>query len=378
MIAAKKIRSIRASVSIAAVFAVMLLAMPARAEDPIFPAGSRIGLVPPQGMALSTNFEGFEDAEKNAAILLATFPADAFAQLDKTMFPEALQKQGIDIETREPFAANAGKGFLLSGKQTTAKGRIRKLMLVAPTGDVTALATVQLPEEGSFYTDKAVRDALATLSVRANVPDAERLSLVPFTVGDLAGFRIDEVLPGRALMLIDATADNGSSDKGSGSSDKGSGSSDKGSGSSDKGSGSSDKGSGSSDKGSGSSDKVSADKNADAYKHDANARFLIAAGTGGPNEAKDRDEFARVTFDQIAGISNVQIQDAEPLRINGQAGYETLASAKDPESGGDLKVVQWLRFGSGGYMQMIGVAHAALWPDLFTRMRTVRDSVEPK
>ena len=357
MIAAKKIRSIRASVSIAAVFAVMLLAMPARAEDPIFPAGSRIGLVPPQGMALSTNFEGFEDAEKNAAILLATFPADAFAQLDKTMFPEALQKQGIDIETREPFAANAGKGFLLSGKQTTAKGRIRKLMLVAPTGDVTALATVQLPEEGSFYTDKAVRDALATLSVRANVPDAERLSLVPFTVGDLAGFRIDEVLPGRALMLIDATADNGSSDKGSGSSDKGSGSS---------------------DKGSGSSDKVSADKNADAYKHDANARFLIAAGTGGPNEAKDRDEFARVTFDQIAGISNVQIQDAEPLRINGQAGYETLASAKDPESGGDLKVVQWLRFGSGGYMQMIGVAHAALWPDLFTRMRTVRDSVEPK
>ena len=85
-----------------------------------------------------------------------------------------------------------------------------------------------------------------------------------------------------------------------------------------------------------------------------------------------------MTFDQIAGISNVQIQDAEPLRINGQAGYETLASAKDPESGGDLKVVQWLRFGSGGYMQMIGVAHAALWPDLFTRMRTVRDSVEPK
>jgi hypothetical protein len=41
-------------------------------------------------------------------------------------------------------------------------------------------------------------------------------------------------------------------------------------------------------------------------------------------------------------------------------------------------VVQGLRFGSGGYMQMIGVAHAALWPDLFTRMRTVRDSVEPK
>ena len=50
----------------------------------------------------------------------------------------------------------------------------------------------------------------------------------------------------------------------------------------------------------------------------------------------------------------------------------------DPESGGDLKVVQWLVFGTGGYMQMIGVSHAAVWPDLFTRMRAVRDSVDPK
>jgi hypothetical protein len=343
MIAAKTFRSIRAPASIAAIFAVMFLAMPARAADPVFPTGSRIGLVPPQGMALSTHFEGFEDGDKNAAILLATFPPDAFAQLDKSMVPETLQKQGIGIENREPFTANAGTGFLLSGKQTTANGRIRKLMLVAPAGDVTALVTVQLPEQDSFYTDKAVRDALATLSVRAGVPDAERLSLVPFKVGDLAGFRIDDVLPGRALILIDAAAGTGASNKAADSSDKG-----------------------------------SADEAADVSKHDANARFLIAAGPGGPDEAKDRDEFARVMFDQISGISNVRILDAEPQRINGQAGYETLATATDPESGGDLKVVQWLRFGSGGYMQMIGVAHAALWPDLFTRMRTLRDSVEPK
>jgi hypothetical protein len=343
MMAAKQFRSIPACAFIAAVFAVLLLALPARAADPVFPVGSRIGLVPPQGMVPSKNFQGFEDVENTAAILLATFPAEAFAQLDSSLVPEALKKQGLDIENREPFAAIAGKGFLLSGKQATPKGPIRKLMLVVPAGDVTALVNVQLPEQDTSYTDKAIRDALATLVVRASVPDAERLSLVPFTVGDLAGFRIDEVLPGRALMLTDMTADHGSSDKGAGS-----------------------------------SDKASADKTTDANKHDANARFLIAALTGGPNEAKDRDDFARVTFDQIGGINNVQIQDAESLRINGQAGYETLANAKDPESGGDLKVVQWLRFGSGGYIQMIGVVHAASWPETFTRMRTLRDSIEPK
>jgi hypothetical protein len=336
MRAARKFRWRRALCSIATVFAVVLLTMPARAADPIFPTGSRIGLVPPQGMVASKNFEGFEDIDNKAAILLATLPADAFAQLDKSMVPEALKTQGLDIEKREPFVANAGTGFLLSGKQATPTGPIRKLMLVVPAGDVTALVNIQLPEQDTVYTDKAVHAALATLAARAGVPDAERLSLMPFTVGDFAGFRIDDVWPGRAMMLIDAPA------------------------------------------GKSADDKAPADKTAEGSKRDADARFLIAAAAGGPDEAKDRDDFARVVFGQIGGISNVQIQDAEPLRINGNAGYETLANAKDPETGGDLKVVQWLRFGGGSYLQMIGVAHANAWSDVFTRMRTLRDSVEPK
>ena len=70
----------------------------------------------------------------------------------------------------------------------------------------------------------------------------------------------------------------------------------------------------------------------------------------------------------------MRIQDAEPLRINGQSGYQTLAKAKDAQ-GADLMVVQWLRFGTGGYMQMIGIAHADLWPGMLTQLRQVRDSI---
>ena len=83
-------------------------------------------------------------------------------------------------------------------------------------------------------------------------------------------------------------------------------------------------------------------------------------------------------FDQIAGIKEVRIQDAEPLRIDGQSGYQTLAKAKDGESDTDIMVVQWLRFGTGGFLQMIGVARADQWPDMLTRLRTVRDSIDPK
>jgi hypothetical protein len=315
----------------AAMFAVVVWAIPAQAADVIFPIGSRIGLVPPPGMALSTRFMGYEDAGNDAAILLATFPVEAFSSLDKSMVPDALKNEGID--KREPLAVGGATGFLLSGKQAAGEQTIRKWMLVAPAANLTALVTVRAPDQNSKYTDQVVRAALATLAVR-KVPDAERLSLVPFKVGDLAGFQIDDVLPGRALMLVDEEA------------------------------------------GSGQSAKAPDAGNNDTAAHRINARFLIALLPGGPDEMKDDDNFARVAFDQIGGIKDVRIQDAEPLRINGQSGYETLAKAKDPHDDTDLMVVQWLRFGTGGFMQMVGIAHADLWPAMLTRLRQVRDSID--
>jgi len=329
-----------ASARAAALVAFTVWAIGARAAEPVFPAGSRIGLVPPAGMVASPTFMGFEDRADNAAILLATFPADAFDQLDKSMFPDALQKQGIDIEKREPIEVNAGKGFLLSGKQTINNRYFRKFMLVASAGDVTALVNVQVPEQDGTYTEQAVRDALATLAVR-KVPDEERLSLLPFKLGDLAGFRIDDVLPGRAVMLVDGPVGPGQTDTAP-------------------------------------TGKDASNSNTDIAGRPIDARFLIAALPGGPSDLKDADNFARLTFEQIGGISNVRIQDAEPLRIGGQPGYETLANAKDPQGGRELKIVQWLRFGSGGYMQMIGVARADVWLSVFPRLRKVRDSIDVK
>src|ERR1700688_4157550 len=174
MISADQIRSIRVgalSAVFAAVLPLIVFAVPARAADTIFPSGSRLGLVPLAGMVPSHNFEGFEDPEKNAAILMTSLPAEAYDQLEKSMVPDAMKKQGIDVDKREPIQLNAGKGFILSGEQTTNKARYRKWLLVAAAGDITALVTVQVPEQDNTYPDKAVRDALATLALRASVPD---------------------------------------------------------------------------------------------------------------------------------------------------------------------------------------------------------------
>ena len=334
-----KTRAIGTGAAMAAAIAVMAWAIPAQAAEPTFPVGSRIGLVPPAGMTPSSMFMGFEDRDKNAAILLATFPADAFAQLDKSMVPDALKKQGLDIKKREAIELGVGRGFLLSGRQSINGRQFRKFMLVAAAGAVTALVTVQVPDPDKTYTDQAVRGALATIAIR-EVPDTERLSLLPFTIGDMAGFRVEDVLPGRALTLVDGEPANEHSSRNSNA-------------------------------------KESTDQNADSPGRPIDARILIAVLPGGPAELKDADQFARMAFEQIGGIKDVHIQDAEPLRIGGQPGYETLANATDPQ-GSELRVVQWLRFGSSAYLQMIGIARASVWPDVFARLRKVRDSIAPK
>src|SRR6516162_7309874 len=170
------------SVGLAMLMALLMPPKGAAAADVIFPAGSRLGLVPPPGMVPSRTFQGFEEPGTKAAILLTTLPANAYEQLAKTMMPEAMKKEGIEVERREAVELPAGKGFVLSGRQTIEKERYRKWLLIASAGDLTALVNVQVPEQTTNYPEAAVRAAFATLAVRAQIPEAEQLTLIPFRI----------------------------------------------------------------------------------------------------------------------------------------------------------------------------------------------------
>jgi hypothetical protein len=321
-----KLNSVRAAAVVAAAVACLVsclfLAPAARAADPIFPVGSRVGLVPPAGMVLSKSFLGFEDVAKDSAILMAAQPPAAFPEIEKSLATDELKKNGITVDKREEMKFDFGHGTLVIGKQTADKTLYRKWLLNVQTNDLTALVNVQIPEQETAYSDETIRAALATLAVRATIPEAEKLSLVPFTFGDLAGFHVENVLPGRAVMLID-TPDGLPTDN-------------------------------------------------------FDTRMFIAAFDGGPSENDDHGQFARLTFGQIVGIKDVEINMSEPLRIGGQSGFQTTAQAKDMKTGADIMVAQWLRFGTGGFMQMIGMAKVDGWPAALTRLRAVRDGIQLK
>jgi len=306
---------------IALAFTGLALASPAQAADVVFPVGSRVGLAPPPGTTLSRNFNGFEDGPNNVAVVLAALPPEAYAELERTTGADELAKRGLTLENHESQAA--GKAFLVIARQEADGFKLHKWIYALSTPDLTALVTVQVPDaaEGA-YPEIVIRTALASLMVRPAVPDEEQLSLLPFRVDELAGFRIGGVMAGRALMLTDTPG---------------------------------------------------ADPDSDVVP-----RFIVAIGPGGPEQTADRGRFARDLFATIPNLRDVHLTSAEPLRIGGQQGHQIMAEGKDNRTNNDITIVQWLRFGGIAYMHMIGVARSDAWTAAYARFRQVRDSIETR
>ena len=301
----------------------MSAVLPAPAAEAIFPLASQIGLVPPPGLTASTSFPGFEDQENNVFVRLVALPGNAYAEIEKTMTNDALRKQGMTVEKREHLTLPSGKALLLFARQDADSVRLRKWLLIAPFGELTALVSFEVPSKASArYPDAAIRASLATVAVRAVIPDAEKLALLPFKIGDLAGMRLVRVVPGVALQLTDGPKDS-----------------------------------------------------LDAY---GQPHLVISATTGGPQQARDRDHFARLTLSGLPPLKEVRIVNSEPMRIGGQPGYETRAEGKAPQDDSDIVIVQWLRFGTGAYMRILGLTPKKDWTHNFMRFRAVRDGMEPR
>jgi len=294
----------------------------ARADDPIFPPGSRVGLVPPQGFEVGKAFSGFGDPARNALILITELPASAYAELDARLADEQLRRQGVTVENREPMGFAMGPGFLVTGHQEAGGVTFRRWILFGSTSQFTAIVSVQVPEsEKDTYPDAAVRAALESAAVRVTAPVEEQLIALPFTLTELAGFHVARVVPGSAALLTDGPADQ-----------------------------------------------------ADLPEQPL---LLISVAAGNvPSAAGDRDRFARGVLAETPGIKDIRLVRSEPLRIGGQQGYEIIAEAKDVKTNTDVMVAQWLRFGGRGHLRVLGLARKDGWHEVFTRLRAVRDGIE--
>jgi hypothetical protein len=301
----------------------LLSGLPAEAADAVFPPGSRVGLVPPAGMTVSKLFLGFEDRDKNASLIFVELSGEAYPEIEKGFAVDTLKAQGIEVQSREDVPLKEGRAFLVIAHQAVAGTPTRKWALIATEHDLTAVISVQVPDAAQdAYPDAALRAALATFTTRAAVPVQEQLELLPFAIKDLAGFRIVRAAGTGAALLTDGPKD--------------------------------------------------------AIELKDQPLLLITFLPGTADQVSDRDSMARRAISGTPGVKDMRMVSAESMRIGGQPGHEIVVDAKDAKTDTELRVVQWLRFGPGGSLRVLGAARKDEWEKVFPRLRTIRDNIEPK
>jgi hypothetical protein len=308
-----------------AFLAAAMAAGPSYAAEPSFPTGSLVGFVPPPGFVASKRFPGFENADNGGSIVLLTLPPQAYADIEKSMTAEAFKAQGITEEKRENLTLPGGKGVLVIGSEEDQGQKFRKWMFLGSVPAAIAIAAVRIPDKAlSAYPDDVVKSSLLTMTARASVPIEEQLSLVPFQLREMSGLRPVRVLGGTGIFLTDGPKD--------------------------------------------------------APGPAEQPVFVVSIGQGGPEQTEERANFARNMFTGLSDFKDVRIVSGDMLRLGGgnMPTHELQAEAKDAKTDTPMRIVQWVRFGPGAFVRMIGVARADTWSKDFPRFRAVRDGVSPR
>jgi hypothetical protein len=301
--------------------AVTCLALsPASAADTIFPPGMRVGLTPLVGLSRAKSFVGFETEDQSVKVLVTELPAAAYDEVMNAFKANPAGSGGVKPESIE---TSAGVAYYTAESGKDGATNVRRYSMIVPGGTFAGYIAVQVPENATkIYTDDAVRQMFASAAIRKEVPVEEQLGLLPFKLSDLSGFKnIRTLSPGAAVIIADG-------------------------------------------------DEVTG--------FESSPFVVIGLIATTPAQPEDRGRFAQQTAMTVPGVRDARITMSEPIRIDGNPGYETRIDATSGKNNTPVTVVQWLRFGAQNTLRIIGSSPRDEWPKAFPRFRAVRDGIQPR
>jgi hypothetical protein len=304
----------------AATLLVLTAAGPAQAADPVFPPGARVGLVPLVGLVRAKSFIGFETEDQGVKVIVADLPPDAYNEVVNAFKGNPGGVGGVKSESLE---TGAGLGYYTVENAKAGTSNVRRYSMILPGVGFSGYIAVQVPENAwKIYSDDAVRQMFATAVVRKEVPADEQLGLLPFRMSDLAEFKnVRTLQPGAAVIIADGDESTGFEP----------------------------------------------------------APFMIVGMISQTAATPDdRGRFAQQIVTSIPGVRDGRITMSEPVRIDGQPGFETRIDATSGKDNTPVTIVQWLRFGSQSSLRIIGSAPRDQWAKAFPRFRAVRDGIQPR
>jgi hypothetical protein len=305
---------------LAAALLIIAATNPAAPAEPVFPPGARVGMVPLVGLNRAKSFIGFETEDQGVKVVVADLPAEAYKEVASAFKGNPGGTGGIKPESIE---TGAGLGYYTVETAKDGATNVRRYSMIVPGIAFSGYVAVQVPEKAwKVYSDDAVRQMFASAVVRKEVPPDEQLGLLPFKVSELSEFKnVRTLAPGAAVILADGDESTGFEP----------------------------------------------------------APFMII-GIIGQTAASpdDRGRLAQQIATTIPGVRDGRITVSEPVRIDGQPGYETRIEATSGKDNTPVTIVQWLRFGSQSAMRIIGSSPRDQWAKAFPRFRAVRDGIQPR
>lgn len=309
---------------VAAILAWAALAAQAAAAEPVFWPGARAGLVPPPGMIASEQFPGLQDGQRQASILVTELAAQSYERTLQQFSPDMFKLQGLEELVREEIALKQGRALLVAARAVTGSPATTRWTLVGLIEGVAVVLVGVIPDSAKgAYPDSAIRAAFASLIVRPRLPAGELLSLLPYSMGELSGFRVLRAGPDGAAMLTDGPKDT---------------------------------------------------------PLPIEQPFLLVAlrGIAQMPQPSQREALARQALAAVSGLDRLTITRSEAIRIGTLPGHEILGETTDAKDGTPLTSVQWIMFGNGAYMQIYAISRAEIWPSVYPRLRAIRDGIRPK
>jgi hypothetical protein len=292
---------------------------PAFAAEAVFPPGSRVGMIPLVGLTRAKTFIGFETEDESVKVLVAELPPEAYGEVMNAFKANPAGTGGVKPESIETAV---GTAYYSVENARSGASTVRRYSMILPGGTFSGYVAVQIPENAAkIYTDDAVRQMFASAAIRKEVPVEEQLGLMPFKIGELSDFKhVRTLTPGAGILLADGDERTG---------------------------------------------------------FEAAPFMVIGLMGSSPTQPEDRGRYAEQAATSIPGVHNWRITMSEPVRIDGMAGYETRLDATSGKDNTPVTLVQWLRFGGGQSLRIIGSAPREEWAKAFPRFRAVRDGIQP-
>jgi hypothetical protein len=277
-------------------------------------------MVPLVGLVRAKAFIGFETEDQGVKVVVADLPAEAYNEVSNAFKGNPGNMGGIKPESIE---TPAGLGYYTVENGKDGSTNVRRYSMIVPGLGFSGYVAVQVPENSwKIYSDDAVRQMFATAVVRKEVPADEQLGLLPFKLSERSEFKnVRTLAPGAAVILSD---------------------------------------------------------NDETTGFEA-APFMLVGMIGQTAASpEDRGRFAAQIATTIPGVRDGRITMSEPVRIDGQPGYETRIDATSGKDNTPVTIVQWLRFGAQTSMRIIGSSPRDDWTKAFPRFRAVRDGIHPR